>query len=95
MRFAILFGLILPLSPHPAFAQTTEMLLQAAIVREGRACSQVVTAKAIGKMSGGSALVAVACSDGRHHVVEIRQDLSLNYLFSCLTYEATTNRKCF
>ncbi|WP_422022980.1 hypothetical protein [Roseibium sp.] len=82
-------------APAPAAAQSAEALLQAAIVLEGRACPKVVAYKGITRTSSGSGLLAVACSDGRHHVVEMRPDLSLNYISSCSTFEITTNRRCF
>ncbi|MEP1934934.1 MAG: hypothetical protein ABJJ37_26980 [Roseibium sp.] len=83
------------LFPVAGLAQSAETLLQTAILAEGRSCPQVVIYKGIGQTSGGSGLLAVAYSNGRHHVVEMRQDLSLNYLFSCSTYEAVAKKTCF
>lgn len=77
-------------------AQSVERIFQSAITRDGKACAQVTDAQAIGTVEGGDALIAVACSDGRHHVVRIHSNDSVSYVSTCGMLEAMAKKPlCF
>jgi hypothetical protein len=95
MRAFLTLGSVLLLLSPPGLAQPEEVLFQAVITTEGKACPAVTRVKVLGKSTSGTSFVAAACSDGSRHVIEILPDLSLNYISSCSTFEAFSGTSCF
>ncbi|MBO9426952.1 hypothetical protein J7444_19615 [Labrenzia sp. R4_1] len=95
MRAFLSLGSVLLLLSPPGLAQPVEVLFQAVITSEGRACPSVTSVKVLGKSTSGAGVVAAACSDGSRHVIEILPDRSLNYISSCSTFEAVSGTSCF
>ncbi len=95
MRALVFSVAVLLLLSPPGLAQPVEVLFQAVITTEGKACPAVTRVKVLGKSTSGTSFVAAACSDGSRHVIEILPDLSLNYISSCSTFEVFSGTSCF
>ncbi|MGS4883482.1 hypothetical protein [Roseibium sp. MB-4] len=95
MRTFVFSAAVLLLLSPPGLAQSVEVLFQAVITTQGKACPAVTRVKVLGKSTSGAGIVAAACSDGSRHVIEIQPDRSLNYISSCSTFETISGTSCF
>lgn len=86
---------VLALACSGAFAQSAEVLVQGVINAKGKSCPAVSQIKGIGQSSNGDALLAVACSDGGHHVVSVNDRREIRYSSECWVFTNTTGVKCF
>lgn len=78
-----------------AFGQTPELDFQRVITQEGYGCPAVTGYQPMGVNESGSAFIAVACTNGDRHVVELAPDHAVSYVSTCGMFRATTNVKCF
>lgn len=87
--------MVLSVSMTPAYPQLAEHLFKAVIERAGDGCGAVAKTQPIGTTSNGDALVAVACSNGGRHVVQVLKDNSVAYVSSCSALKAAAGISCF
>ncbi len=93
--YGIPLVLVLALMAAPASAQLAQQAFQIAIDRFGAPCRGIETTRPLGTASNGDALVAVACTNGGHHVVSIHRDNSVSYMSPCQAFETGTGITCF
>ena len=73
----------------------TQRILQSAVNGRGKSCEKIARVSPMGVDKSGDAYIAVACSDGGTHLLEIEENDSIRYVSTCSTYEAMSGQSCF
>ncbi|MBK1722963.1 hypothetical protein CKO23_11975 [Thiocystis violacea] len=89
----ILVALVFPMDP--AQSQLADAGFRIVISKAGEDCEAIEKTQAIGTVSSGDTLVAVACSGAGQYVVRIHKDNSLSYMTSCEEFKSQTGIRCF
>jgi hypothetical protein len=88
-------ALVLCFVATASHAATMEQMAQEVVNARGHDCPRVTKVKPLGTTESKTPIVAVACSNGKQHVLTIQRDDTFKYLSSCSAFEATTKTKCF
>ncbi|WP_222847930.1 hypothetical protein, partial [Haloferax sp. KTX1] len=62
---------------------------------EGKSCERVTNTNGLGRDESGNVYIAVACSNGGKHVIQVGSGNNMEYHASCAIWRGETDIDCF